>query len=200
MPNALRLPAFLTGFALGGFFDGILFHQVLQWHHLVSLWAPAEDLAFQVFWDGVFHAAHYGIAALGGWMLWRRRAAAAAPGAGRILAGWAWLGFGAWHLLDVTLIHWVLGMHRARLDVPNPLAWDMIFVALGLAGLVAGWLALRRGGGGGGAPVAAGLVILLLVSAPVAALPPQERDPAVAALLGDGLLPGFCASWTRAAP
>ena len=24
------------GFGIGGFFDGILLHQVLQWHHLLS--------------------------------------------------------------------------------------------------------------------------------------------------------------------
>lgn len=27
---------YLLGFALGGFFDGILLHQVLQWHHLLQ--------------------------------------------------------------------------------------------------------------------------------------------------------------------
>lgn len=27
---------YLLGFALGGFFDGILLHQVLQWHHLLD--------------------------------------------------------------------------------------------------------------------------------------------------------------------
>jgi uncharacterized membrane protein len=26
----------MLGFAFGGFFDGILLHQVLQWHHLLS--------------------------------------------------------------------------------------------------------------------------------------------------------------------
>ncbi len=26
----------ILGFSLGGFFDGILLHQVLQWHHLFS--------------------------------------------------------------------------------------------------------------------------------------------------------------------
>lgn len=30
------------GFALGGFFDGILLHQILQWHHLLSLGAGAS--------------------------------------------------------------------------------------------------------------------------------------------------------------
>ena len=34
--RALRWPGWLLGFALGGFADGILFHQVLQWHHLLS--------------------------------------------------------------------------------------------------------------------------------------------------------------------
>lgn len=28
---------YLIGIGLGGFFDGILLHQVLQWHHLLSL-------------------------------------------------------------------------------------------------------------------------------------------------------------------
>jgi uncharacterized membrane protein len=200
VPQALRIPAFLLGFALGGFFDGILFHQVLQWHHLLSLWAPAETLEFQVLWDGMFHAAHYAIAAVGLWLLWRRRRAAAEAGAGRVLAGWAWLGFGVWHLLDVVLNHWILAMHRARIGVENPLAWDMIFVALGIAGLAIGWLVLRRqgsdAGGGAGGAVAAGLAGLLLLSAPIAALPPRDAGPEIAALLEGRMLPAFCAGWT----
>ncbi len=44
-PQASR-PAFaagVLGFALGGFFDGIMLHQVLQWHHFLSL-VPGEAL------------------------------------------------------------------------------------------------------------------------------------------------------------
>lgn len=44
------------GFALSGFFDGILLHQILQWHHLLSLVEGVGDLAAQVMWDGYFHA------------------------------------------------------------------------------------------------------------------------------------------------
>ena len=36
MPR-LALAGGVLGFSLGGFFDGILLHQVLQWHHLFSL-------------------------------------------------------------------------------------------------------------------------------------------------------------------
>jgi hypothetical protein len=35
-PIALRWPAYILGFGMGGFFNGILLHQVLQWHYLLS--------------------------------------------------------------------------------------------------------------------------------------------------------------------
>jgi uncharacterized membrane protein len=35
--KAPLIGAFTLGFAFGAFFDGILLHQVLQWHHLLSL-------------------------------------------------------------------------------------------------------------------------------------------------------------------
>jgi uncharacterized membrane protein len=47
------------GLGLGGFFDGILLHQVLQWHHmLTSAGYPATDvhnLEVNTLWDGLFH-------------------------------------------------------------------------------------------------------------------------------------------------
>lgn len=192
----LRTPSFLLGFALGGFFDGILLHQILQWHHLLSLWTRPDDFAFQSTWDGLFHAAHYAIAAGALYALWRRREAAAMEGAGRLIAGWAWLGFGVWHILDVVAFHWVLVMHRIRIGVENPLIYDLAFVALGVVSLVVGWAFLRRPGGMGGRAVAAGVAALALVSGPVAALPPPAADPAVAALLDGRMLPAFCANWT----
>ena len=35
--RCLLLAGSVLGMALGGFFDGILLHQVLQWHHFLSL-------------------------------------------------------------------------------------------------------------------------------------------------------------------
>jgi uncharacterized membrane protein len=35
---------FWLGFALGGFFDGIILHQILQWHHLLSGVAPTATM------------------------------------------------------------------------------------------------------------------------------------------------------------
>ena len=62
----LRWPL-LLGFALGGFFDGILLHQILQWHHLLSLVPGVASLEAQVLWDGLFHLLMYVLAVAGLW-------------------------------------------------------------------------------------------------------------------------------------
>lgn len=48
----------VLGFGLGGLADGIVLHQVLQWHNLVSTQVSNETLGglqANLFWDGVFH-------------------------------------------------------------------------------------------------------------------------------------------------
>ena len=35
-PTAITLPGIILGVGLGGFVDGILLHQILQWHHMLS--------------------------------------------------------------------------------------------------------------------------------------------------------------------
>jgi uncharacterized membrane protein len=172
----------VLGFALGGFFDGILLHQVLQWHHFLSL-LPGEtwqDLRNQVLADGWFHVGVYAIAALGLWMLWRARAGVSATAADRRLVGAALLGFAAWQIVDVAGIHWIVGIHRVRVDVPNPLLWDIGWlVATGVPPLLLGlWLLRGRtplAPGRGGA-VAALLALAVAGAAPLAALPSGQGN------------------------
>ncbi len=137
-------PAVLLGFALGGFFDGILLHQILQWHHLLSLVSGVGSLREQVLWDGAFHALMYFVAAAGLLGLWRARAAVgAAPW--QALAGALLIGFAAWHIVDAVLSHWLLGIHRIRTDSPDPLFWDLLwFGAFGLLPALVGWWLARR--------------------------------------------------------
>jgi uncharacterized membrane protein len=80
MTDAPRAPSFPTaaglflGLGLGGFFDGIVLHQVLQWHHMASHAVPPdslEALRFNVFLDGLFHALTYVFVAAGLALLWR---------------------------------------------------------------------------------------------------------------------------------
>lgn len=141
MPTrSLRWAGFLIGVALGGFLDGILLHQVLQWHSLLSgLDDPTyQDLRFRMLADGLFHAAMYGIGLIGLGMLLMARRELAAEGSGRATVAALLMGFGCWHLLDAVPNHWVLGLHHIREDSPNWLAWDMAFFALGMAFVAAG--------------------------------------------------------------
>lgn len=168
----------IIGFSLGGFFDGILLHQVLQWHHLFSL-VPGErwrDIQNQILMDGWFHVLHYLIALVGLWLLWTARAGFAGLGSDRRLLGAALLGFSLWQFVDVVLFHWVLMIHRIRVDVPAPLAYDLGWLlAFGVTTLCAGlWLWRGRGGTGGpGGRAAIALAVAALLAGPAAAIPPQ---------------------------
>jgi|SRR5512145_1999921 uncharacterized membrane protein len=48
----------LFGLGLGGFFDGIILHQVLQWHHMLTSngYPPnsIHNLEVNTLWDGLF--------------------------------------------------------------------------------------------------------------------------------------------------
>jgi hypothetical protein len=49
----------LLGTGLGGFVDGIVLHQILQWHNMLSSVRPPTnlvDMKVNMVWDGLFHA------------------------------------------------------------------------------------------------------------------------------------------------
>jgi uncharacterized membrane protein len=184
-PAGARRPLLVAGgvigIALGGFFDGILLHQILQWHHFLSL-VPGEalrSLRNQIIADGAFHVLMYLIAAVGLWLLWKARGGLVQAGAGRRLLGSVLLGFGIWQFIDVVVFHWIVGIHRIRVDVPEPLYWDVGWVAVfGAPAVLAGRWFLGRADrdepprGGRTRALAAALATLVLVAGPVAALPP----------------------------
>lgn len=172
--RSITVPALLTGFALGGFIDGILLHQILQWHHLLSLVLPADALRAQILWDGLFHLAMVFVAAGGLYGLWRRREGLE----GRPLAFWLLVGFALWQIVDVVFFHWVLGIHRVRVDVDEPLPWDIGWLVV--VGGVPTLLALLVGRKGRPLRHAAPCVALLAVGTAGAGLwalqPPPDSD------------------------
>ena len=140
----MQVATFALGFALSGFFDGVLLHQILQWHHLLS--ALDGDLRFQIAADGWFHVLMYAVAVWGLWQLWKARGALASDGSGRLVAAWSLIGFGSWHVVDAIGSHWLLGIHRIRMDSDIPLAWDIGWLAVfGVVPVIIGWL-LRSNG------------------------------------------------------
>jgi len=191
LTRRLAFGGFWLGFALGGFFDGIILHQILQWHHLLSGVAPTStigDLRFQVLADGVFHATHYIFAMLGLWLLWSARRGLAGRGRGRRLVAFALIGFGAWHIIDAVLVHWILQLHRIRMDVDNPLLWDLIWLfPFGILATALGYWILQRTPPDDASPEetsrggSATLASTILAAAVVTSGSPPSRPPEQAA-------------------
>jgi uncharacterized membrane protein len=191
------IAAGILGFAFGGFFDGIVLHQVLQWHHFLSL-AEGEryrDIRTQILADGLFHVVVYIVAAAGLWLLWRRGTARPSD---RLIAAAALLGFAVWQFADVVIFHWIIGIHRIRVDVPNPMVWDIGWlVVFGLPSLVLGMWLLRRGRGdaGGSQSRVAALVLsaALAVAIPISAIPAAGGTTLVVFRPGIGATQSFSA-------
>jgi uncharacterized membrane protein len=148
MSRALVISCLFLGVGLGGFVDGIVLHQILQWHHLLTSTGdhPATTVAgleANTLADGLFHLATWVATVAGLYGLWRRqRAGERAPG--RVLAGLMLAGWGAFNLVEGTIDHHLLGIHHVRTGDGQAVA-DLAFLALGAA-LLAGGLALARAG------------------------------------------------------
>lgn len=138
----------VLGLGLGGFFDGIVFHQVLQIHHMLSAHpdpAVAGNLRLNVLADGLFHVVAYLFTIAGVALLWRAWQRPAVPASGRTLVGSVLAGWGLFNLLEGTVNHQLLGIHHVWPAGPGPvLLWDLAFLAWGAA-MLAGGAALVRG-------------------------------------------------------
>src|SRR5688572_7254565 len=105
----------VLGAGLGGFADGILFHQVLQFHNMLSAAVPVVDLAsakVNMFWDGIFHASVWLMTCIGLLMLFRAGRRRDVPWSGRILSGALAMGWGLFNLVEGAVDHLILGLHH----------------------------------------------------------------------------------------
>ncbi|WP_458111736.1 DUF2243 domain-containing protein [Arthrobacter sp. R1-13] len=152
---AIRLPGILLGIGLGGFVDGIVLHQILQWHHMLSSADTAnipvgphpvdtvEGLEMNTLWDGLFHSFTWLAVVVGLAMLYSRVAKARERvWASRVLWGWVLVGWGAFNLVEGIVNHHVLAIHHV-ISGPWQTAADLLFLLFGAILVVAGWLLQR---------------------------------------------------------
>lgn len=140
----------LFGLGLGGFFDGIVFHQLLQWHHMVSSWYPPntlDNLRLNTLWDGIFHSSTYVMLVLALYLFWRVAHTSHLYWSTRLIWGAVLLGWGIFNVVEGIIDHELLGVHHVNEQVARAdwLAWDLGFLAWGAAMLVIGWWLLHAG-------------------------------------------------------
>src|SRR3954447_25102168 len=103
----------LLGIGMGGFVDGILFHQILQLHNMLSATRPPTTLVnaeINMVWDGLFHALTWIMTAAGIALLWRAMQSPTRLPSTRTLVGSVSLGWGLFNLVEGILDHHVFGL------------------------------------------------------------------------------------------
>lgn len=147
VPAQVVAAGVLLGMGLGGFFDGIVLHQILQWHHLLSSAGLAPDrlqhLRVNVWADGLFHAATWALTFAGLGLLWQAARGNHARWPMRALPAALLAGFGSFNLIEGLVNHHWLGLHHVNETAPPAqwLWWDLGFLAWGGAMLATGvWL------------------------------------------------------------
>ncbi|QFY05312.1 DUF2243 domain-containing protein [Nonomuraea phyllanthi] len=152
----IAVPGVILGIGLGGFVDGILLHQLLQWHHMLSstdtdnvgirYYSPGTvpGLQMNTLWDGLFHTFTW-LSVLTGLALLYSRVTRSRGRIWRSRALWGWIlvGWGLFNLVEGIVDHHLLGIHHVRTG-PYQTWWDVGFLLFGALLVVAGW-GLQRG-------------------------------------------------------
>lgn len=132
---------------LAGFVDGILLHEILQWHHMVTSVRPATNLSnleANTLADGLFHLGTWTLTVIGGVLLWRAGGRDDVPWSPKIFGGSLLLGAGLFNFIEGIVDHQILGIHHVKPGL-NQLAWDIGFLIFGAGLALVGWILLRSG-------------------------------------------------------
>lgn len=134
----------LLGVGLGGFVDGILFHQILQLHSMLSGRIPKDTIAnveINMFWDGLFHALTWIMTALGLWALFRIAQRRDVPLPTKTFLGSVAFGWGLFNLVEGLIDHHLLNLHHV-VESLGVSAYDWAFLGSGVVLIVGGWMAI----------------------------------------------------------
>ena len=130
----LILAGLVLGLGQGGFFDGIVFHQLLQWHHMFSSLKTDMTIAgmeLNTFGDGLFHLFDWLLTLVGIFLLWRAGQQAKDAWSGRVFLGALLLGAGLFNLVEGILDHHLLGIHHLKPGA-HEFLWDLGFLGSGV--------------------------------------------------------------------
>jgi uncharacterized membrane protein len=144
VPNPVPLTSAATvlGIGIGGFIDGIVLHQILQWHEMLSNKLPPDTLvakSVNMFWDGIFHAFTLLVVITGIVLLWRLLFRKSISYSGNLLAGGLLLGWGLFNLVEGIIDHHLLKLHNVREITAHVDAWNYGFLGLSVLMIIGGF-------------------------------------------------------------
>lgn len=147
--NLTRRPLIVAGILLGlgqgGFFDGIVFHQLLQWHHMFSNIESTQTISgleLNTLGDGLFHVFDWLVTIAGIIALWLAVKQDNVVLSTSTLIGSLAIGAGLFNVVEGILSHHLLQIHHVKPGT-HQLAWDLAFIGVGVLAIAIGWLILR---------------------------------------------------------
>ncbi|MGB3403433.1 MAG: DUF2243 domain-containing protein [Microcoleaceae cyanobacterium] len=145
-----RRPLMIAGILLGlgqaGFFDGIVFHQLLQWHHMftsVETGKTVSGLEFNTIGDGLFHLLDWLMTIAGIIVLWLAGKKPDVPWSTSTFIGSIAIGAGLFNVVEGIISHHLLQIHHVKPGV-NQLAWDIGFIAVGVLAIAIGFMIQKQ--------------------------------------------------------
>lgn len=145
-PVPLATTAMILGIGIGGFIDGIVLHQILQWHEMLSNKIPPTNYvgkSVNMFWDGIFHAFTLIVTLVGIILLWKLLHRKDINRSGYLLSGGMLTGWGLFNIVEGIIDHHLLKLHNVREISSKPEMWNFGFLGLSVILILAG-IALNR--------------------------------------------------------
>ena len=146
-PVPLTAAATVLGIGIGGFIVGIIFHQILQWHEMISNKIPPVNYvakSINMFWDGIFHAVTLIITAAGIILLWQLLKRKDIDNSGYLLTGGLLSGFGLFNLLEGLMDHQILKLHNVKEVTSDKQAWNIGFLVFSGVLIIIGYFIVKK--------------------------------------------------------
>jgi uncharacterized membrane protein len=144
----LGAASLIIGIGIGGFTDGIVLHQLLQWHEMLSAKIAAntyEGKSINMFWDGIFHAFTLLVTLTGIILMWRLlKKKNEFNTSGYLMSGGVFCGWALFNFTEGIIDHHLLGLHNVRETVTDPNKWNYNFLLISALLLIIGILLIKQ--------------------------------------------------------
>jgi uncharacterized membrane protein len=147
-PVPLTTASMVLGIGMGGFIDGIVLHQILQVHEMLSNRVAATDYtgkSINMFWDGIFHFFCLIVVLVGIVLMWKLLSAKNVDRSGRLLAGGLLLGWGLFNIVEGIIDHHILKLHNVIELSANHDLGNYAFLGISVLMLIGGYALAHKG-------------------------------------------------------
>ena len=136
------------GIGIGGFADGTILHQILQWHEMLSNKIPPTSLinkSVNMFWDGIFHLFCLIVVILGMALLVKLFFRNDVIISWKTFIGGIFLGWGIFNIVEGIINHQILKLHNVREITTNVDLWNYGFLGISVIFLIIAWMLIWKG-------------------------------------------------------